>query len=171
MKKLYLVFVFLIVAGCVNLPDGIAPVKEFELERYSGKWYEIARLDHWFERGLTDITAEQSLADDGSVKVVNRGFDPENDKWKRAVGKAFFVNAENEGFLKVSFWGPFYGSYVVFDLDRENYQYSFVCGPDRSYLWLLSRTPTVKEDVIEAFIQKSEALGFDKEKIIFVDHK
>lgn len=171
MKKFFLVFLFLIVAGCVELPDGIVPVKEFELGNYLGKWYEIARLDHWFERGLTKATAEYSLSDNGGVKVVNRGFDPEKDKWKTAVGKASFVNTENDGFLKVSFWGPFYGSYVIFDLDRDNYQYSFVCGPNRSYLWLLSRTPTVKKELIESFVQKSKALGFDTEKIIFVDHK
>lgn len=159
------------IGGCIGVPDGVTPVKEFELSNYLGKWYEIARLDHSFERGLTRVTADYRLRDDGGVTVVNKGFDPEKKKWKTAAGKAFFVNAESEAFLKVSFFGPFYGSYIIFELDKENYQYAFVSGPDTSYLWLLSRVPEVEKEVMDMFVLKSRDLGFDVDKLIIVDHK
>ncbi|MFA0071671.1 lipocalin family protein, partial [Vibrio breoganii] len=108
-----------------------------------GTWYEVARLDHSFERGLSNISAEYSLRDDGGVKVVNRGYSLEKGEWNEAEGKAYFVEESDQGYLKVSFFGPFYGAYVVFELDKEGYQYAFVSGPDTDYLWLLSRTPEV----------------------------
>ena len=158
---------FLLV-GCVGIPEGVEPVDEFELDRYLGKWYEIARLDHSFERGLEQVTAEYSVREDGSVKVVNRGYSPQDGGWQEAEGKAYFVRQPDEGYLKVSFFGPFYGSYVVFGLDKEQYQYSFVSGPDRSYLWLLSRTPVVDPQVLELFLRRSSELGFATDELIFV---
>jgi apolipoprotein D and lipocalin family protein len=146
MKKLITAVAF-IFSGCLGMPEAVTPVKEFEIEKYLGKWYEIDRLDHSFERGLECVTAEYSLREDGGVKVVNRGFSVEKKQWREAQGKAFFVNESNEGYLKVSFVGPFYGAYVVFELDRDNYHYAFVTGPNKSYLWLLSRTQTVESDL------------------------
>jgi len=154
--------------GCLGIPEDVEPVENFELDRYLGKWYEIARLDHSFERGLDNVTAEYSLRGDGGVKVVNRGYSAETGKWDEATGKAYFVESEDLGYLKVSFFGPFYGSYVVFGLDREDYQYSFVSGPDTSYLWLLSRTPEVSPDVIRRFTEKAASLGFDTKRLIWV---
>jgi apolipoprotein D and lipocalin family protein len=151
------------------MPEGVRPVSGFELDRYLGTWYEIARLDHSFERGLSRVTAEYSLRDDGGVRVVNRGFDAASGEWKEAVGKAYFVNGNDVGYLKVSFFGPFYGAYVVFELDHENYGHAFISGPDTSYLWLLARTPSVSEDVIDRFVERSAALGFDTDSLIFVD--
>ncbi|GAB3274708.1 lipocalin family protein [Parahaliea aestuarii] len=153
------------------MPAGVAPVSDFELERYLGEWYEIARLDHSFERGLDQVTAEYALRDDGGVSVVNRGYSAAEGEWQTARGKAYPVEDENTAYLKVSFFGPFYGSYVVFELDRQGYQYAFVSGPDTSYLWLLARTPHPDPQVIERFKQQSAALGFDTSKLIFVDHK
>jgi len=154
------------------MPEDVQPVNDFQLDRYLGRWYEVARLDHSFERGLEKVTAEYSMREDGGVSVVNRGFSTEDNEWNEATGKAYFVNSSEEGFLKVSFFGPFYGSYVVFELDRENYQYAFVSGPDLSYLWLLARTPEVSQEIIDDFIEKSRSLGFDTSKIILVkqDH-
>jgi apolipoprotein D and lipocalin family protein len=157
--------------GCVGIPDKVKPVGDFKLEKYLGKWYEVARLDHSFERGLSRVTAEYSLRDDGGVRVLNRGYFAEENKWKEAEGKAYFVNEPNQGFLKVSFFGPFYGSYIVIELDQENYQYSLVCGPDKSYLWLLSRTPTLNEDTMSALTAKAKASGFDTDKLIYVDQE
>lgn len=131
----------LLLTGCLGMPDTVQPVEKFELDRYLGKWYEIARLDHSFERGLEQVTAEYSLRDDGGVSVVNRGYSTEKEEWSEAEGKAYFARSPDEGYLKVSFFGPFYGSYVVFELDQENYQYAFVSGPNHEYLWLLARTP------------------------------
>src|SRR5512147_1513697 len=122
--------------GCVGIPENVQPVKGFEVDRYLGTWYEVARLDHAFERGLERVTAEYSLRDDGGIRVVNRGFDPVKGVWKEAEGKAYFVGPSDVARLKVSFFGPFYGGYNVIALDRENYRYALVCGPDTSYLWL-----------------------------------
>ena len=149
MRIIILLLVSLFLTACTGMPENITPVKKFELDRYLGKWYEIARLDHSFERGLEKITAEYTLREDGGVSVINRGYSPKNDEWNVAEGKAYFVNDENEGYLKVSFFGPFYGSYVIFELDEENYQYAFISGPNTSYLWLLSRSPTLQNENTE----------------------
>ncbi|MBA4143934.1 MAG: lipocalin family protein [Nitrosospira sp.] len=159
-----------ILAGCAGIPKGITPVRDFDVQRYLGEWYEIARLEHSFEKGLTHITASYSLREDGGVKVLNRGYDPRKGEWRVAEGKAYLVESPDIGYFKVSFFGPFYGSYVVFDVD-DAYQHSFVTGADRSYLWLLSRTPRIKPEVLESFIRKAEKLGFDTDELIFVEHR
>lgn len=171
MKKLFLILLVLSVSGCLGMPESVKPVSQFELDRYLGTWYEIARLDHSFERGLSQVTAEYSLRDDGGVSVINRGFSAEEQEWDEAEGKAYFVDKDSEGYLKVSFFGPFYGSYVVFELERENYSYAFVSGPNHDYLWLLSRTPTVSSDVIARFEAMSKERGFETGQLIYVDQK
>jgi apolipoprotein D and lipocalin family protein len=170
MRKLWLILPLLL-SGCAGIPEGVTPVRNFELEKYLGKWYEIARLDHSFERGLTRVTAEYSLREDGSVRVVNRGYSEERKTWKEAVGKAYFVNGPDRGHLRVSFFGPFYGAYVVCELDHANYEYALVCGPNRSYLWILARAPELNKDVKEKLVTKAAALGFDTDKLIWVDHR
>ena len=169
MKKLSIVLVMLLM-GCVGIPENVKPVDNFKLAKYLGKWYEIARLDHSFERGLSRVTADYSLRDDGGLRVLNRGYSAKENKWEEAEGKAYFVKNSDQGYLKVSFFGPFYGSYIVFELDHENYEYSLVCGPDKSYLWILARGPEIKEDIENILIAKASALGFDTGKLIFVDH-
>ncbi|WP_426369454.1 lipocalin family protein [Pseudocolwellia sp. HL-MZ7] len=168
MNKILLIISVFLLSSCLGMPESVKPVSDFELPKYLGKWYEIARLDHPFERGLSQISAEYSLKEDGGVKVINRGFSKEDKQWDQAEGKAYFVNDTAQGYLKVSFFGPFYGSYVVFELD-ENYQYAFVSGPDTEYLWLLARTPTVDNKVLEKFITMSKARGFDTDKLIYVE--
>lgn len=168
MKLTFIFAISILLTGCLGMPAKVSPVKEFDLSRYLGRWYEIARLDHSFERGLEQVTAEYSMRDDGGVSVKNRGYSPTEKQWKEAEGKAYFVNGTEEGYLKVSFFGPFYGSYVVFELDDENYEYAFVSGPDLSYLWLLSRKPTLTQGVIDRFVEQAEALGFNTKNLIFV---
>lgn len=158
------------VTACTGAPEGVKVVSGFELDRYLGTWYEIARLDHPFERGLSNITANYSLRDDGGVKVINRGYNVEKQEWDEADGKAYFVGDEDIGQLKVSFFGPFYGGYNVIELDKEGYEYSMVAGPDRSYLWILSRTPTMNPDVLQGLIAKARELGFATDELIFVEH-
>lgn len=170
-KTLLLITTTLLVGGCLGMPKSVTPVTDFEINNYLGKWYEIARLDHSFERGLTQVSAEYRLQDDGGVQVINRGFSAEDNAWKEAEGKAYFVNETSEGYLKVSFFGPFYGSYVIFELDKENYQYAFVSGPNTDYLWLLSRTPTVSESVKNSFVSMAQTHGFDTDNLIFVEHE
>ena len=158
-----------LLAGCTGMPEGVKPVQGFELERYLGTWHEIARLDHSFERGLSRVTARYSLREDGGVRVINRGYS-EDDGWRQAEGKAYFVESPEVAHLKVSFFGPFYGSYVVFELDRENYQYAFISGYNTDYLWLLARTPTVEPAIIKRFRARARELGFDTGELIFPGH-
>jgi apolipoprotein D and lipocalin family protein len=163
----YSMVVVWLLSACTGMPEKVQPVGGFELNRYLGHWYEIARLDHSFERGLTQVSATYSIREDGGVKVLNRGFASEKQEWKEAEGKAYFVRDSQTGYLKVSFFGPFYGSYIVMALDQENYQYSLVSGPDHSYLWILSRTPTLDSAVMKRLLDKAEAAGFDTGKLIY----
>ena len=101
----------LLLAGCLGMPAGMQPVQPFELPRYLGQWYEVARLDHSFERGLSDVSATYRLQDDGSVQVVNRGFDGKRNEWREAVGRALFTGDPTRASLKEPFFGPFYGGY------------------------------------------------------------
>lgn len=157
----------LLLSACVNKPNGVEPVTSFELQRYLGEWHEIARLDHSFERGLSQVTAHYSLRDDGGVKVINRGYDAKNKKWKEAEGKAYFVNRPDEAYLKVSFFGPFYGAYIVFELDQQDYQYALISGPDTSYLWILARTPNISTELKQKLVAKATSRGFDTTQLIW----
>ena len=160
----------LLLQACSQLPENIEPVTDFDVNRYLGTWYEIARLDHSFERGLQQVTAEYSLRDDGGIKVVNRGFDTQKQEWDEAIGKAYFVGDKDVGQLKVSFFGPFYGGYNIIALD-EAYQYAMVCGPDRSYLWILARTPDLDQSIVEDLVKAAGGLGFATQELIYVDHE
>jgi apolipoprotein D and lipocalin family protein len=170
MKKCFFGLAILLLASCVGIPEKVKPVTGFDSEKYLGTWYEIARLDHSFERGMSKVSANYSLRPDGGIKVTNKGYYANKDRWKTAIGKAYFVGEQDTAHLKVSFYGPFYGSYVVFDLDKENYQYAFVSGPNTSYLWLLSRTPRVDPELINRFVQMAQNAGFDADELIFVEH-
>ena len=150
-------------------PAGITAVSPFDLARYEGRWYEMARLDHSFERGMTDVTATYQRQGDGSVRVLNRGFDTGKNAWRQAEGKALFTGDENTASLKVSFFGPFYGGYHVAALDAD-YQWALVVGPDRSYCWILSRTKQLAPGVREQLVARAQALGIDTLALIWVTH-
>ena len=166
-KKIF-AMLLMVLPGCVSIPEGVVTVNDFKIERYLGKWYEIARLNHSFERGLENVTADYTLRDDGGVKIINRGYDPDGKKWKQAEGKAYFVSESTVGQLKVSFFGPFYGGYNIMALDNEGYSYSMVCGPDRSYLWILSRYPEMENLILKELVSQAKDLGFETEKLIYV---
>lgn len=170
MKLLYVCVLSICMISCAGLPENIEPVSDFELDKYMGKWYEIARLDHRFERGLDQVTAIYSINDDGTVRVANRGFSSRSNQWEDAVGKAKFVSDSNTGHLEVSFFGPFYGSYIIFELDKDNYQYSFITA-SKNYLWFLSRTPTVSDELKDRFIRTVQAYGYNVEDLIFVNQE
>jgi len=165
-----LLFVLTLAACSTAPPEGVRPVTSFDLNRYLGQWYEIARLDHSFERGMSDVNATYQLQDDGSVKVINRGYDTQRQAWKEAIGRALFIGDSQTASLKVSFFGPFYGGYHVIALDRENYRWSLVAGPDRDYLWILARNKTLPAEVREQLLSQARALGFATDKLIWVDH-
>ncbi len=165
-----LLITLLSACSSTGTPRGITPVAGFELDRYLGKWYEIARLDHKFERGLQGVTATYSLNENGSVKVSNSGVSTKTGKRDDAVGKAKFIGSSDVAHLKVSFFGPFYGSYIVYELDKENYEYALVSGPDRSYMWVLSRTPQMDAKRYEALLKIAKENGFDTDALIKVAH-
>lgn len=150
-------------------PPNAKPVTGFEADRYLGTWYEIARLDHRFERGLSHITAQYSKNDDGTIAVKNRGYKVAESKWSEAKGKAKFAGDTSVGQLKVSFFGPFYGAYNIIDL-APDYSHALVVGPDTSYLWILAREPKLDSAVQQKLIDKAKSLGFDTESLIYVDH-
>ena len=161
-------FVGLLLGGCVALPDGVEAVRGFQLESYLGTWYEIARLDHSFERGLSRVTAEYRRREDGGVQVVNRGFNARTGQWKQANGRAYFVADPQLAQLKVSFFGPFYGGYNVIALDAD-YQWALVCGPNRDYLWILARQPQLDPQVQARLIKMADSFGFSTRKLILVE--
>jgi apolipoprotein D and lipocalin family protein len=165
-----LIFVVMLLAGCTGVPDGIETVDGFELDRYLGTWYEIARLDHRFERGLNNVTANYSRRDDGGVRVLNRGYDVGKGEWDEAEGKAYFTGDPSVGQLKVSFFGPFYGGYNIVALDQANYRYSMVVGPSREYLWILARQPVLDQATVDALLGLASELGFPVDELIFVEH-
>lgn len=156
--------------GCGRtIPQGVTAVKNFDVNRYMGKWYEIARIDFKYEKNMNNTTAMYTLNDDGSVKVVNSGYDVVKEKDKQSKGKAKFVDATNVGMLKVSFFGPFYSGYNVIDLD-EHYKYALVAGKNLDYLWILSREKTIPNAVRERFLEKAKSAGYDVSRLLWIRH-
>lgn len=150
-------------------PDGITAVTPFDISRYMGKWYEVARLDHSFERGLSDVSAQYQAQADGSVTVINRGFNTKKSEWKEAVGKAKFIGDNQRASLKVSFFGPFYGGYHVMALDQKDYRWAMVVGPNRDYLWILCRDKHLPSGVREQLLAQAQQNGIDVSKLIWVE--
>jgi len=161
-------FALSLLPGCAGIPGGLDSVSGFVPERYLGRWYEIARLDHRFERGLVNVTAEYRKRADGDIDVTNRGFDPQEGKWREAKGLAKFVGEPDRGRLKVSFFGPFYGGYTIVALD-EQYRWAMVVGPTTDYLWILSRAPRLDRRTLETLVAKAKAAGFATEDLVYVD--
>lgn len=149
-------------------PRNVQVVEDFKLQQYLGTWYEIARLDHRFERGLERVTATYALRADGGISVVNRGFNPQKARWQESTGKAYFVGAPTRAALKVSFFWPFYGGYNIIALDPA-YRYALICGPNRHYLWLLSRTPQLDSNIVQQLVDAARAAQFPVEQLIWVE--
>lgn len=148
-------------AACQSVPkQSLKPVSNFQIEKYLGEWYEIARYDFKWENNIKDVKAKYTLNKDGSIKVLNSGYDIDTGNYKESVGKAKFVKDKNVGALKVSFFGPFYSSYTVISVD-ENYQYALVAGENKKLLWILSRTPTIPDEVKQNYIRLAEAAGYN----------
>lgn len=157
--------------GCsTGPPAGVTPVSGFDVDQYLGTWYEIARLDHSFERGLSEVTANYSMNDKGtSVRVLNRGYNADKAKWNTAEGKAKFRSDKTVGSLKVSFFGPFYGGYHIVELDPD-YQHALIAGPSKNYLWILARSPELDDAIYQNLVQTAKDLGFSTEELIRVEH-
>jgi len=166
----FVVALLVILGGCTSRPDGVEPVRPFDVLRYRGEWFEIMRLDHSFERGLTNVTATYTLRDDGSVGVLNKGFDRKNCRWKEADGRAVFQGDRDTASLSVTFFWPFAGGYHVFALDQQDYAWALIAGPSRSYLWILARQPDLSVDIRNRLVEKARSLGFPVDELILVDH-
>ncbi|PKO87857.1 MAG: lipocalin [Betaproteobacteria bacterium HGW-Betaproteobacteria-10] len=167
-----LICLFALSACSTAPPGGMTPVTPFDLTRYEGKWYELARLDHSFERGLSDVSATYRAQPDGSVEVINRGYDTRRNEWRQAVGRALFIAQPNQASLKVSFFGPFYGGYHIVALDEQDYRWALVVGPSRDYFWILSREKALPATVIEHLLVRAKGLGLAVDQLIWVaQHK
>lgn len=153
----------------ITIPKGAKAVTPFDKQKYLGKWYEVARLDFKFERNLNNVTAEYSLIDDNTIKVVNKGYNTKNDKWVDVTGKAKFVGDDNVAMLKVSFFGPFYSGYNVIALDDE-YKYALVAGKNLKYLWILSREKTIPDYIKKEYLRIAEEIGYNTADLIWVKH-
>ncbi|UKI56274.1 MAG: lipocalin family protein [Treponema succinifaciens] len=148
----------------------LEPVRNFELERYLGKWYEIGRFDFKWEKNLKNVTADYSLNKNGTVKVVNSGYDYVSKEQKQSVGKAKFAGNQNSGSLKVSFFWSFYSDYKIIALDSE-YNYALVAGANKKLLWILSRTKTIPADIKENYIQTAQNAGYDLSGFVWTEQE
>lgn len=177
MSKKYIgsIIITLIFCGIFSVeisgqPNNLQPVNNFDLTKYLGKWYEIGRYDHSFERGLDEVTAEYSLRKDNKVRVLNSGQRENADHRKSNEGYAVFVDKTDVGELKVTFFWPFFGLYRIAELG-ENYDYAVVVGEDFDYLWILSRTPKMEPAKLNAILERLKSWGFDLAKIYWIKQK
>lgn len=152
-----------------TIPSNVTAVNNFDKAKYLGKWYEIARLDFKYEKGLSNVTAEYSLNDNGTIKVDNKGYDVKKDKWEQSIGKAKFVKKDNIGMLKVSFFGPFYAGYNVIAIDKD-YKYALVAGESLKYMWILSRETTIPESVKADYLIKAREIGYNVSDLVWTKH-
>lgn len=143
----------------------LTTVSAVELNRYLGKWYEIASYPAWFQKGCTGSTADYSLMPDGRIRVVNRCFKNSLDgPLKVSKGKAEVVDTATRARLKVWFLWPFKGDYWIIDLD-DDYQWAVVGVPSRKYLWILSRTPTLDGNVYDGILRRVIEKGYDPTRL------
>jgi apolipoprotein D and lipocalin family protein len=158
-----------LLSGCATIPEGAKAVDNFDKDRYLGKWYEIARLDFAFEKNLNNTTAQYSIGKNGMIDVLNAGYNYKANRRAEAKGKARFRGADTAGELEVSFFGPFFAAYNVIALDPD-YRYAMIAGSDLNYLWILSRTATIPDDVREKYVTLAKSLGYDTGDLIWVEH-
>jgi len=156
----------------VGKPVDTETVKQLDLNRYIGKWYEIARFDHSFERGMVGVTAEYSMLPDGKIRVLNSGYKGSfSGKFSKAEGKAKLPDISQPGKLKVSFFLWFYADYYVLELDDINYSYALIGSSSEKYLWILSRTPLMTQAALDTLLLKARNRGYDTGKLIWVEQK
>ncbi len=163
--KSFIVIIIILLSSCMNTKKiDSTPIENFEVNKYLGKWYEIARTNNSFEKGCTNVTADYSLRNDGGLNVVNRCI--ANGKEKISNGRAYFKNGQNKAALKVTFFWPFYGNYNVVYIDK-NYRYAIVDGGTDEYLWILAREKTIDNKTLEMLIKQIVRYGFDPQTLIY----
>ncbi|KAN0025645.1 hypothetical protein ACTFIU_001741 [Dictyostelium citrinum] len=148
------------------IPKGVHAVKPFYPEKYVGKWYEIARLETYFEKDMDQITAEYSINKNGSIKVINSGYNFKKKKRESVEGVAYFVSGSDEGMLKVSFFGPFYSGYNVIAIDPD-YKYALIAGQTFDYMWILSKEPTIPDEIKNSYLELAKSVGYNINKLIW----
>ncbi len=176
LKTTFVIILVTILTNACFTPEhmktkSIEPVENFDLNRYTGTWYEIARLPHRFEKNLPRVTATYTLMENGKIEVINRGFDTNSQKWKDIKGKAWIPAPDVPSLLKVSFFWFFAADYKVIALDQENHQYAMVTSSSKNYFWILARTPQLDETIYQNLIKKAQNWDFDISKIQRVEHK
>jgi apolipoprotein D and lipocalin family protein len=178
MKKMFLFTILLLPilsGGCVmKSENGMTPLKTVgfvDLNRYLGRWYEIARYHHRFQEGCVGSSATYSLRDDGKITVLNECYENSfSGKLRSAKGKAWVVDKKTNSRLKVSFFWPFSGDYWIIDLGTD-YEYAVVGHPSRKYLWILSRTPEMDEEVYQSILARLQMQEYDTGKLIKTTQK
>lgn len=151
---------------CKSMTRNIKPVSNFEVEKYLGNWYEIARFDFMFEKNMSNVRANYSMNRDGTINVVNSGFDLSSSKMKTKFGRMKFAGDKGTGALKVSFFRPIYSEYNIIALDSQ-YRHAMVCGNSYDLLWILSRTPAISDDVKREYLSLAQELGFNTDKLVW----
>lgn len=165
-----LIMISLLFSSCgASIPKNASPVKEFDINRYLGNWYEIARFDFRFEKDMNNVMAQYSLNENNNVTVLNSGYNYKKEEWVSAKGVAKFRGDKNVAALTVSFFGPFYSGYNVIALD-DNYQYALVAGKSLDYLWILSREKSIPENIKTKYLKIAQDIGYDTSKLIWVEH-
>lgn len=149
--------------GCKAGDIDNTPVKSFDLQRFLGSWYEVARYDHWFERGMEQTKSSYKLRADGKIEVLNTGI--KNGKPKESKGKA--KTTDTAGLLRISFFGPFYSDYRILLIDKD-YQYALIGSSSDNYLWLLSRRSQLSKETKELILKEAQRRGYDTSKLIWV---
>lgn len=153
-------------ASCVSIPKNATAVRNFDQQKYLGKWFEVARLDFKYEKHMSHVTAVYSMNSDGSIRVENRGYHELKQEWKTSTGKAKVVKEPTEARLKVSFFGPFYSGYNVIAIDQD-YKYALVAGNNLKYLWLLSRQETMPDQVKNNYLKRARDLGYQIDDLVW----
>lgn len=167
MKKLKFILLFLFIFSCAKSSQtNNKAIANFDVSKYLGKWYEIARYNHIFEKNCQKVTAQYSLLENNKIQVINKCF--KNGEEKIATGKAHFVGDKNIAHLKVTFFWPFYGDYKVIYLDK-NYSNAIIDGGSYDYFWILSREKKLTKHQLEKLILKAESFGYERKKMIFVE--
>lgn len=162
-KKMTLSVLLCLLVGCSKLTVDNSVVNDFDLNRFLGNWYEVARYDHSFERDMEQTKASYVLREDGKVDVLNTGIKDGIPSKAKGVAKL----TETPGRLRVSFWGPFYSDYRVLLIDPD-YQYALIGGGSDNYLWILSRTPQISDAVKARILAEAGKRGYDTNKLIWV---
>lgn len=169
MRKFFVLSSIILLMSCTGIPKGLSVVENFEADKFLGTWYEISRLDHKEERNLQQVSATYTKREDGGIRVLNKGFDTKKQAWKSIEGKAYFNGPSDQGRLKVSFFGPFYGGYNVIKLEPD-YSIAMIAGPDRKYLWILARDKVISKTKLDEYTQIAKDWGFATEQLIQVQH-